>query len=232
MLLEFGAKNFFSFNEGFEISLRLPKKTSQSVSKILAIKGANASGKTNVIKVLSFLHSFVTSSFSAINPDDEILIKSFFYNEKRIRLFAIFLDNDTEYKYQIDLTNEKVVKEVIYRKEKRWTKIIQRDEKKISYTSKEFDELNTIKLNRTNASIISIAKQYGIKEINLLYNLFDNIATNVHALGRRTNESMFLDAQEISKIYYDDNEYLEFVIDFLKKADTGINDIEIFSSKF
>ena len=230
MLLEFGAKNFFSFKEGFEISLRLPKKSSQKFSNILAIKGANASGKTNVIKVLSFLHSFVTNSFSMLKPKEEIQVQSFFRSKKTIKLFAIFVEDNIEYKYQIDLKDNKVIKEVIYKKEQRWTKIIQRDEDKVSYASKQFEELKTINLNRTNASIISIAKQYGIDEINCIYDLFDNIATNTHSLGRRTNEEMFLDFQSISKIYYEDDAYLNFVVDFLKRADTGILDIEIYET--
>ena len=70
MLLGFGAKNFFSFKEGFSISL----KNKNNISSVLAIKGANASGKTNIIKVLSFLHSFVTNSFTTLKPDEEIMV--------------------------------------------------------------------------------------------------------------------------------------------------------------
>ncbi|CAA6819578.1 MAG: Unknown protein, partial [uncultured Sulfurovum sp.] len=54
MLLEFGAENFCSFKEGFEISFQKSKNSTEDIANIIAIKGANASGKTNVIKVLSF----------------------------------------------------------------------------------------------------------------------------------------------------------------------------------
>ena len=75
MLIEFGGYNFFSFKEGFSISL----KNKNDLSLVLAIKGANASGKTNIIKALSFLHSFVTNSFATLKPDEEIMIFSYRY---------------------------------------------------------------------------------------------------------------------------------------------------------
>ena len=50
MLIEFGGYNFFSFKEGFSISL----KNKNDISSVFAIKGANAPGKTNVIKVCNY----------------------------------------------------------------------------------------------------------------------------------------------------------------------------------
>jgi len=229
MLLEFGAKNFFSFKEGFELSLRAgkPSSNNQSFSNIIAIKGANASGKTNVIKVLSFLKLFTTDSFSSLKPDDLISIYSYFDNQEIVSLYAVFLFEGIEYRYELDLTNEKIINETIYKKVKRLTKIFQRDENKITYINQEFEELRSINLNRSNASIISTAKQYGIKKIDIIYNLFNNIISNVHSFGKISNDKLFLDYNKVSERYYKDKVALKFVINFLKKADTGISDISI-----
>ncbi len=60
MLLKFGARNFYCFKEGIEISLELGSKCPESISRgksvsnLLCIKGANGSGKTNALKILSF----------------------------------------------------------------------------------------------------------------------------------------------------------------------------------
>jgi len=232
MLLEFGAKNFFSFKEGFELSLRLGKDCPKDISNnkqfsnILAIKGANASGKTNVIKVLSFLNEFVTNSFSMLKPDENILIKSYFNNKDIISIYAIFLFDDIEYKYEIDLTDKKVISEIISKKEKVWAMVLQRDENKIT-TNTEYKEIESINLTRSNASIISIAKQYGIQKIDIIYNLFKNITTNVYALGRQTDEDIFPDHRDLAEVYNNNDNVLNFISDFLKKADTGITSIEI-----
>ncbi len=223
MLVEFGGYNFFSFKEGFSVSL----KNKKDVSSILAIKGANASGKTNIIKVLSFLHSFVANSFTILKPDEEIMIFSFFHNEKPISLYIIFEDEDIEYKYEIVLTNTEIISEVIFRKHKRWTKIIERKKDKLIKVSEDFKDLKTISLTRLNASIISIAKQYDIKAINPLYNLFKNIETNVNVFGRTPNEDNFPHYKTVTELYQENKNLLKFVLNILKKADTGIENIKI-----
>lgn len=225
MLLEFGAKNFFSFKESFEISFQKHKNSYNDISSIIALKGANASGKTNVIKALAFINSFATDSFNIYKPDEQIRVSSFFENEKPIELYITFLDNDIEYRYEVVLTNIKVISERIYRTKQRETLIIERNESEIN-TIEEFKELEKINLNRKNASIISIAKQYGIKEIDIISNLFNTIA-NVDDLGRLDNKERFLNYQEVSKIYFENKHILNFVIEFLKKVDIGISNIEI-----
>ena len=223
MLVEFGGYNFFSFQEGFSVSL----KNKNEISSVLAIKGANASGKTNVIKVLSFLHSFVTNSFTALKPDEEIMVFSFFHNTKPISLYIIFKDKEIEYKYEIELTNTEVISETVYRKHKRWTPIIERKKDTLTKVSEDFKELKTISLARINASIISIAKQYDIKAIDSLYDLFKNIETNVNVFGRTSNEDNFPHYKIVTDLYQNNKNLLKFVIDTLKKADTGIENIKI-----
>ena len=63
---------------------------------------------------------------------------------------------------------------MLFRKEKRETKIIERQENKLVYTSKVFDELKVMKL-RDNASLISTALQYELSSINQISLLFKTI---------------------------------------------------------
>ena len=91
MVLEFGARNFYSFKEGFSVNLRLDGKCPDDVShgkdytNVLAVKGANASGKTNVLKAISFISSFATFSFDQ-KPTLNIPFSSFFNNDKSTNL--------------------------------------------------------------------------------------------------------------------------------------------------
>lgn len=225
MILKFGAKNFYSFKEGFEVDLTLNRKNSEEKNfiNVLAIKGANASGKTNVLKALDFIGSFVKNSFSNIKPDKDIIIYPYFKNDDPIEMFIIFLKDDIEYKYELSLTRHRVLSERIYKKEKRWTKIIWRDLDKIDSIS-EFKEIKNIKL-RSNVSFFSMALQYDIEYIKPLANLF-NISANVTAFGR--NEHL-LDYNIVSEIYYENEKAFDFMKNILKNSDTGIYDIKIFT---
>lgn len=224
MILKFGAKNFYSFKEGFEVDLTLNKKNSEEKNfiNVLAIKGANASGKTNVLKALDFIVSFVKNSFSNIKPDEKIIIYPYFKNDEPIEMFIVFSKDNVEYKYELSLTNDKVISERIYKKEKRWTKIIWRDLDKIDSIF-EFKEIKSIKL-RSNVSFLSMALQYDIDSIKLLAELF-NISTNVTAFGRKEH---LLDYNIVSKIYHENEKAFGFMKNILKNSDTGIYDVKIF----
>lgn len=231
MLLEFGAKNFYSFKEGFEISLRFtdscPKLIShgKNISNLLAVKGANATGKTNVLKVLSFLKFFCINSFSSSKPEEDLKFYSYFDNSNPTDLFLTFLSDNIEYRYEVTTTMKKVLTETIYRKDKRSQKIIERKDNKIIYTTKEFNELKAMKL-RDNASLISTAHQYDLICIRQIYNFFNNIsAPNLDLFGRL--EQPRVNHNKISELYYHNKSALEFVINFLKFSDTGIHSIEV-----
>ncbi len=219
MLLEFGAYNFTSFREGFSINLR-EKKNSKKAHTLMGIKGANASGKTNVLKVPYFLSSFCRNSFN-YEIDEKIHISSFFQNNKETSIYAIFSKNNIEYKYEIDLTRDTVIKESIYKKEKL---IIERIGNELTTnTINEFEELKTMIL-RNNVSLISTAKQYGHKSIDTIYNLFVNILGNVHTYGL---SEQFIDYQFVSKLYYQEPLLLNFLKEIIIKIDTGISDIKV-----
>ena len=149
MLLEFGGRNFYSFKDGFQVSLR---EKGKSVSNLLAIKGANSSGKTNVLKALSFLEYFITSSF-ALKEDERIPLSSFFKNDEPISLYTIFKKGSKEYKYEIDLTNKGIINESFYEKDKL---LVERNELNLTVTN-NLEELKKIIL-RPNVSLISSAE--------------------------------------------------------------------------
>lgn len=76
MLKSFAVRNFQSFHEQVQISLELSKHTPDDhrafetplgtkLTKVLAVIGPNASGKTTLIKSLAFLDWFIRQSFQA-----------------------------------------------------------------------------------------------------------------------------------------------------------------------
>ncbi len=228
MLLKFGARNFYSFKEGFEVDLTLNEKNSkQKVTNVLAIKGANASGKTNVLKLLSFINFFTRDSFTNFKPDEKILIHSFFSNKEPIDMFIEFLENGIEYRYELSLTQDSVISEELSKKERRWTKIIWRKNDEIDCIA-EFKEIKIMKL-RNNTSFLSTAFQYDFQSTRY-FNKLLTLIINVNAFGRH-EDNTYSNFQLASKYYYKNRDEFEFVKEILKRSDTGIDDIEILKNE-
>ena len=223
MLLGFGGRNFYSFKEDFDISL----EHKDDLLSVLGIKGANASGKTNAIRALSYIRMFMHDSFSQIKPEEGMQYKPFFDSKEPTELYIHFKIDNIEYKYEIEFTEELLMRETLSRKESRWTKIVIREEKNIVECIKELNEIKAININRTNASIVSIAHQHGLTELDIFYNFAQNIGTNVNILGKMTNNEHFMEYRDISEIYFKDNKLLKQMSNFLNRADTGIRQIEI-----
>lgn len=227
MLLSFGAKNFYSFREWAELSLEFGQQVPELVSKgeraaiTLCLKGANASGKTNGLKILSFLSYFCTDSFG-LKPDAEIPIRTFFGNADPAELYVAFLVDGIEYRYEVTLTDKAVISESIYRKKERFSEVLRRegDVIKVKTLFKQKKEI----VVRNNASLISTAKQYEQPDIEAIYSFFDHIQTNVGMFGMHDRPPSYTAA---AKIYHQEPGYLKFAKDFLCHFDTGVKDVKI-----
>ncbi|WP_145530826.1 AAA family ATPase, partial [Yersinia alsatica] len=121
MIYSYGLKNYFGFKEGAEVSFvlnnRVPKDVSfgREVATVLGVKGANGSGKTNLLKALEFISSFCTTSFmrsdsSLINAD------SYFKNLKPSEFYMDFQVKDVRYTYEVAVTRKEVIYEKLYKK--------------------------------------------------------------------------------------------------------------------
>jgi AAA15 family ATPase/GTPase len=232
MILEFGARNFFSFKEGFEVSLRLNSKCPSDVSNgknfsnVICIKGSNASGKTNVLKSISFIKEFCQNSF-AYKPEEKIMVEPHFESKEPSGFYIDFSLDDIEYRYELELTKSIVVSEILYKKEKRTVTAFERTQDELSYTSQDFADLKKIKI-RKNASIISTAHQYEIESIDPIYRFFATMYSNVNNFGYRDIAN---NIDGISKFYYEQPEIFRFVTQIVKSCDLGINKIEIMTRK-
>ncbi|NLD92871.1 MAG: ATP-binding protein [Fibrobacter sp.] len=227
MLLSYGVKNFCCFKNWLEIDLsfnaNVPDEISESfgAAKALCIKGANASGKTNALKVLSFLSFFCVSSFSQ-EPEDEIPVEPFFDSSEPSEFYVRFRIGEVDYIYELAVTKKEVVSEKIFKKEKRKVLILDRERLKTNKT------LTSEKVNvseRKNASVISVAKQYVLKEFEPFYDFFKNIRTNVNFFGLRDDPWRRVNVS--CKLYLENPSIFTLVKEYLLKFDTGISDIEI-----
>lgn len=229
MILKFGARNFYSFKDWFEISFKLPEycksiiPNNDSLANVLAIRGTNSSGKTNVIKVLSFLERFVRSSFS-FKLREGIFFEPFFDSKKSTNLFIVFLHDNIEYTYELEVMFDMVISETLFKKDKRKVKLIERKNNEFTYITNELSNFEAMKLI-SNVSFISLAKQYEIKEVDFFYDLFSTISSpNLISSGR--HDSLF-NHKVISKFYNNFPKAFEFAKDIIKRSDFGIIDIAL-----
>ncbi len=230
MLLAFGAKNFYSFKEGIDISLELDGNCPSTISanspatKLLCVKGANASGKTNILKLLSFLKNFCCDSWDE-KPEKKISFQSFFSNKDTTEIYCKFQVNDNSiYLYETTFTEDGILTENLYSVEgKKETPLLKRKGDDIKYLDDSFKEFNNTK-RRSNASIISTGHQYEIQAIIPFYNFLSSISSNTGPLGRIEFGN---DIEALSKFYHDNNEVFEQTQNFLGKVDTGVKKPEI-----
>lgn len=231
MLLEFGCRNFFSFREGLTVSFRLDANCPSDISNglqyapVICVKGANASGKTQVLKAISFLSNFCTKSFDS-DVDDAISVSPFFDSEEPCEFFADFNYHGTEYRYELIATDQEVKSEILYKKKQRQSKVFERIGNEFTYTPKSVAPLKSMTL-RKNASVISTAHQYDlkIKEVRDVYFFFKLIFSNVNFTGLRERpRDIFWVTDYLKK----NPKIFDFVKEFIKECDTGISDIQIF----
>lgn len=232
MLQEFGFRNFFSFREGVSISLKLDANcpshmaNDSGFASAVGIKGANASGKTQLLKAFTFLANFCSKSFAS-DPQEGLLFRPFFDSKESSEFYVEFSVGDVVYRYELICTESEVVSEVLYQKRVKTVKIFERKANDIVFTTKKYAPLKLIKL-RKNASIISTAHQYEFAELQPAYNFFNRVFTNVGYAGLRESK---IDIKTVSKYLHGNADALKFVSSFIGECDTGIDAIRIHMSK-
>lgn len=229
MLLEYGFRNFLSFKEGVSVSFRLDANVPTAISdgkpysRIMCVKGANGSGKTHLLKGLAFMASFVNSSFNS-PPDAEIQVDPFFGSTDPCYFYAQFTVGTAEYLYELEVSADRVHREVLYETKRRKTKIFERVDDAVVHAVKRVEALKTVKI-RKNASIISTAYQHEIAELIPAYHFFESFWFNVTSTG--ISDTVLLEISSASKFCHENPPILAFVTTFIKTCDIGISDIKI-----
>lgn len=229
MLLEYGLRNFLSFKEGVTVSFRLdancpaPISQGRGYATVMCVKGANGSGKTQLLKGLAFLMDFAARSFSR-EPDDQIGVDSFYGSTLPSEFFVEFGVGADVYRYELEVTPKRVVREALYRTHKKRVLLFERLGDAIERSTKAFDVLRSMRL-RGNASVISTARQYEVKELEPAFRFFAGVVSNVGYDGHR--DRSFLDLNSASKLFLKNRELLAFATDFVRECDIGIVDIKI-----
>lgn len=240
MLHSYAATNFQSFRDRVEVNLlvneRAPRTdwaatsaAGQRVSKVLGVIGANASGKTALLKPLAFLGWFLSASFQQTQPGAPIPVSPHFANASEpVELECTAEINGELWRYVLRCTPQRVLHEALYRKHDRFRYVYIRDwdEGKAAYTVRQQDfGLDPSKAveARPNVSLIAWAAQYGVP---LALSLATPIvSSNVNMVGRvQTGDLAVLQA---SKSFYENPSLLAQVERLLRVWDLGLSGLSI-----
>ncbi len=206
MIHSIACKNFYSFGEetslDFEVNGNAPEnngyfvaKSGVRLSKVETVVGPNASGKTNLLKVLPFLKWLIIDSFN-MKPENPIVVQPFAFGDEKnepTELSVVFEVDGKVYTYAFTITKEKVLSEELkltsFAKEKKSTKkIFSRSwnvkESRYDFEGDNFDLPKGFEnLLRSNASVIGTAARLNHAESQAIATYWGQIETNVIEAG-------------------------------------------------
>jgi AAA15 family ATPase/GTPase len=243
MLLEFSVKNFLSYKEKMTLSFEATKdKTLEEyycykinektrVLKLGIIYGANASGKTNILKAIDFIRKAV------IHPkrfDDNTNFIPFKFDNNTIQdageFEVIFFKNSIRYDYQLKLNNHRIIEESLsYYPKGQPTNIFSRKLDEIKYNS-TYKGLKLYKKDRdaldsNTVSTMTLLSALQVTKINVpaLQNAFEWFSKDLMPIVRQNSDLKTWTVQRIEQ----DNDNIKKLTNLLRKADFNINDIYI-----
>jgi len=134
MLIEFTVGNFRSFKEPVTLSMVAAKikardqKVNENNTIVInskltlltsaAVYGANASGKSNLIRALEFMRQFVLTSANEPQPGAPTGVEPFQLStetDTKPSFFeVVFLLNDTQYRYGFEVNQKQIISEWLF----------------------------------------------------------------------------------------------------------------------
>ena len=235
MVLEIRLSNFFSIKDEVMLDLRAGNIKTQMVRalqentfaykeeqilKSIAIYGANASGKSNIIKAIQFFISLILQShtYNENTVFSYVPFKFGEYPNKASSFFIRFVINEVEYEYSFSLKNSDIFTEELYyypngRRAKIFTRNEKTDKEKsdiYSFTSAIRKPMDVAENTSRKTLYISRASQMDREIPKAIFRFFDEQLV----LGLKKLDEPFL------RLNFEENR--ESIIKALQTADSDI----------
>lgn len=242
MILEFCVSNYLSIKDELKISFvatslkeSLPETNDLvsilgagvSLVRSAVIYGANASGKTNVLKAIAFYKHFIMDSFKNSQAGEAIDVENFRLNATTVKtpttMEATFTDGAFIYRYGFEVDSKAVRAEWLYRrinkKRAKEVEVFYREEDTTTVHPKSplIQDLVNKKMVRGNALLLSTAAQFNEPTaVNVLHWLGDT-----QVLFCSEDEKLWTQAIR----HLDDENIRDRITRFARYADLGIESI-------
>lgn len=241
MLVRFEAENVRSFRDHFELSMlatrlsepgvvrtvRVNERGSTSrVLPVACVFGANASGKSNVLRAMADMRACVMHSFRLGDPDTPIPRSPFRLDagsvDRPTRLEVDLVLGGVRHQYGFVYDDERFIEEWAYSYPKaRQTVLFERDGMRVSHGARERARGKAVaQLLRPNALYLSTSAAAGHDTLMPLYRWF---ASNL-GLAEAANRGL-RHARTVSLLQ--DQRQRRRVLDLVRVADLGIVDVRV-----
>ncbi|MEJ8305688.1 ATP-binding protein [Saccharibacillus sacchari] len=239
MLMEFTVGNFLSFKDKVTFkmvasSIREHRDTHtfNAINNIDLLKssvlyGANASGKSNLFKAMTFMSQMVRNSSKESQAGEEIEVVPFklnTYNEQLPSFFEIvFIKEDRIYRYGFEVNCQEVVSEWLFQMKKNKEQLLFDREKEDFEVSELFAEGKMLTdLTRNNALFLSVAANFKGDISNKVLSWFRSF--NIVSGLVNANFPML-------HRHLKNKEFKKELLDMLRNVDLGFEDIDLFEEE-
>ena len=235
MLIEFSVKNFMSFKDKVTLSMEKGNGLENSdnfintdygeILKTASIYGANASGKSNLIKAFTCAIIMVRNSNLITVEGKWDFIKPFMFDDELNNICEfefIFIYNEVKYKYSFSTDSTKIYNESL---DAYYTQKPTNIFKRINTNNYEFNSdkkiLEPISLKTNdNKLFLNTATNWNYDKTKDAYLWFINSIDTFDTFDRITDSDIIL--------YSKDNNLKEFSLKLLNEADVHIKDFNIY----
>lgn len=266
MIVNYSFENFQSYMEVCDVDFSVNSKTPTSyydyetdqgkkVAKVMAVIGANGSGKSSMLKPLSFASWFVTDSFGDMKKGEKIpVIPHRLKSEKSTKISIDFMipkwvglyqDDEIEFRYILEVKDNYVIEETLKLKTSRqYSRVFERkynnleDNYRVKLSRDLGPDIQESFLEKAprNCSLISYIKNLiDDEKSNLNMDSNVSIIRLVHSyffsifsnltISGRTHLTRALDTA--TNYFSNHPDDLDFAKKLLKQYDLGIDDIRL-----
>lgn len=247
MIVEFATKNFLSFKNEVVFSMLAAKsvkecessidgwsniytseETRQKFVRVASIYGANGSGKSNLLKAMTFFKNMILNS--AVN--DAILSdfqkKQFLLDSKSASeptgFQMIFIIDNISYRYGFEILRNKVETEWLFMKEPTSQKesyCFKREAGVVMINSRTFKVSKSFEsISRENALFLSSVSQFNVPTALVIRDWFNRSFNITSGIDNHTINYTALQ-------YLNNDIMRRRILDFIKIIDLGIQDISV-----
>ncbi len=240
MLIEFSVGNYRSFKDKVTFSMvaanivakdkELDEKNvflvddDLNLLKSAAIYGANASGKSNLAKAISFMKWFMINSSKETQSTEKIAVERFRLNtetEEKPSFFEIvFILNGKKHRYGFEANQDRIISEWLFYVPKiRETNIFTRNRDRIRYSTR-FRADGIQQKTRSNALFLSVCAQFNVE---IAENILDWLTTKLKVVSGLDDSGY----AGYTINCFVENKNIDEIIQLIKKLDLGINDLKV-----
>jgi uncharacterized protein len=239
MLIEFSVGNYRSFKDVVTFSMVAAPIDHENTDrnnvfaatkeinllKSAAIYGANASGKSNLIRAMSFVGDFVANSAIGRRVKDPIDTEVYRLSkdiEGEPSFFNIvFLIGSTRYRYGFEVDRQSVKSEWLYQTLRtKESELFSREGSKIKVSAKFTEGKILVKNTRSNALFLSVVAQFNGDIANDVTQWFGRLIT----IADLDDEEIYAD---ITHDAFIENYRKEDLVKLVTGLDLGIKDIQV-----